>query len=63
MPTKNAVKGDIMLLVPGVSLVCAGRDLISGELLTGVLELIEALLIAVALAAGFALPESFLNLV
>ena len=56
-------KGDIMLLVPGVSLVCAGRDLISGELLTGVLELIEALLIAVALAAGFALPESFLNLV
>lgn len=54
-------KGDIMLLVPGVSLVCAGRDIISGELLTGLLELIEVLLIAMALAAGFVLPEAFLN--
>ena len=54
-------KGNIMLLVPGVSLVCAGRDIISGELLTGMLEFIEVLLIAVALAAGFALPEAFLT--
>ena len=50
-------KGDIMLLVPGVSIVCAGRDVICGELLTGLLEFIEAILIAIALVAGFVLPE------
>lgn len=54
-------KGDIMLLVPGVSIVCAGRDIIGGELLTGLLGFIETVLIAVALAAGFALPELILR--
>lgn len=55
-------KGDIMLLVPGVSIVCAGRDVICGEILTGVLGFIETILIAVALAVGFALPELILML-
>lgn len=54
-------KGDIMLLVPGLSLICAGRDIICGDFLTGLLEFIETLLIALALAAGFALPELLLN--
>ena len=53
-------KGDIMLLVPGLSLVCAGRDIIGGDLLTGLLSFIETALIAMALAAGFALPEILL---
>ena len=55
-------KGDIMLLVPGVSIVCAGRDLICGELLTGLLGFVETVLIAIALAAGFALPEILINI-
>lgn len=56
-------KGDIMLLVPGVSIVCAGRDIICGELLTGLLGFIETILIALALAVGFALPELFVSLI
>ena len=56
-------KGDIMLLVPGVSIVCAGRDVICGELLTGLLEFTEAILIAIALVSGFALPEFIIELV
>lgn len=56
-------KGDIMLLVPGVSIVCAGRDIICGELLTGLLGFIETILIALALAAGFALPELMVTLI
>jgi len=54
-------KGDIMLLVPGISLVCAGRDIIGGELLTGLLSFIETVLIAIALAVGFVLPELWLQ--
>lgn len=58
----NAVaKGDIMLLVPGISLICAGRDVIEGELITGILGFAETILIAIALAAGFALPELIIH--
>ncbi len=56
-------KGDIMLLVPGVSIVCAGRDVICGELLTGLLEFIEAILIVIALVSGFVLPELLIEMI
>ena len=51
------VMGDIMLLIPGVSLVCSTRDLIHGDLLSGVLRLVETVLLAASLTAGFVLPS------
>ena len=51
------VVGALLPLVPGVSLTNAVRDFISGDLLSGTLRMVEALLVAAALAggAGFAL--------
>lgn len=53
--------GDIMLLIPGITLICAGRDIIVGDLITGILELTETALTAAALTLGFALPELWLS--
>lgn len=49
--------GTIMLLVPGLALTNAIRDLVAGDLLSGISRACEALLIGTALAtgAGFAL--------
>ena len=46
-----------MLLVPGLALTNAIRDLVAGDLLSGISRACEALLIGTALAtgAGFAL--------
>lgn len=44
--------GSIMLLVPGVQIMNAIRDTISGDLLAGISRAVEALLIAVAIAVG-----------
>ena len=43
-----------MLLVPGIQLTTSLRDMITGDLVTGMLNLSEAVLKAVALAAGCA---------
>lgn len=51
----NIVIGNIMLLIPGVALTNSLRDMISGDTMAGALRLLEALLIAIALAAGFIL--------
>lgn len=45
----------VMVLVPGVLITTAVRDVISGELLSGVARSAEAATIAVAVAAGVAL--------
>lgn len=47
--------GAIMLLIPGISLMNSLRDMICGDIITGTLKLIESLMIAVAIAGGFAL--------
>lgn len=44
--------GTIMLLVPGIALTNAIRDMIAGDLLSGISRAIEAFLIGVALACG-----------
>jgi uncharacterized membrane protein YjjP (DUF1212 family) len=41
-----------MLLVPGVAITNSIRDTIAGDLLSGVLGGVEALLVAVAIAVG-----------
>ncbi len=45
--------GNIMLLIPGISLTTSLRDMIRGDLITGLLGLCEALLKAFAIAVGF----------
>lgn len=45
--------GDIMLLVPGVMFTNAVRDMLLGDTLSGILRLIEALLLAAMMTMGF----------
>ena len=49
------VIGNIMLLIPGIALVTSLRDMIGGDTISGLLGAFEALLRAVAIAAGCAL--------
>lgn len=53
--------GNIMLLIPGLATVNAFKDLISGETITGLLRLVDALIQATAVAFGFALVISLLR--
>ena len=53
--------GNIMSLIPGVGITNALRDLLSGDIITGILRSIEALLLTVAIALGFALPSLILG--
>lgn len=45
--------GDIMLLIPGLAMTNAVRDILMGDTISGIMRLIESLLWAVALACGF----------
>ncbi len=45
--------GNIMTLIPGIGLTNALRDLFTGDSIAGLLRLIEAVLTALALAAGY----------
>lgn len=47
--------GNIMLLIPGIALTTSLRDMISGDLISGLLGLCEALIRAVAIAVGVAI--------
>lgn len=49
----NIMIGDIMLLVPGIAITNAARDMLVGDNISGILRLTEALLRAAALALGF----------
>ena len=50
--------GDIMLLIPGIALVTAIRNLLVGDTISGVLRLTESLVLAAALAGGFMIAMS-----
>lgn len=45
--------GNIMTLIPGIGLTNALRDIFTGDSITGILRCIEALLAALAIAAGY----------
>lgn len=45
--------GNIMTLIPGIGLTNSLRDLFSGDSISGVLRLIEAALLALAIACGY----------
>ena len=49
------VIGNIMLLIPGVGLTNSLRDLISGDIMSGVLRLCEVVMIALSIAGGYIL--------
>lgn len=51
--TDKIMIGDIMVLIPGIALTNAVRDILIGDTISGFMRLIEALLWAGALAVGF----------
>lgn len=46
--------GGIMLLIPGIAMTNAVRDMLIGDIASGLLRLVNALLMAAAIACGFA---------
>lgn len=47
--------GDIMLLIPGLAMTNAVRDIIVGDTISGIMRLVESMLWALALASGIML--------
>ena len=47
--------GNIMLLIPGLALTNSLRDMFSGNTISGMMRFIEAVLLAMVIACGFAL--------
>ena len=47
--------GGIMLLIPGIAMTNSVRDMLTGDIVTGMLRLTNSLLQAAAIASGFAL--------
>lgn len=52
--------GNIMLLIPGVALTNSLRDMFSGNTISGLMRFIEAVLLALTIAFGFALAASLM---
>ena len=48
--------GDIMLIIPGLMLIHSVREMLCGDLMSGLLRLLESLILALAIACGFAIP-------
>lgn len=51
--------GDVMLLIPGITLTNSMRDMFGGDTITGGIRFIEASLIAVMIALGFSMTSIF----
>ena len=52
--------GSVMLLIPGIALTNAIRDMFSGDLISGLLRFADAMLIALTVAFGFVLAGRLL---
>lgn len=50
----KVIIGDIMLFIPGLAIVNAVRDMLYGDVMTGVFRLVEAIITAGAIACGIA---------
>ena len=46
--------GDIMLLIPGLMLINSVREMLCGDLMSGLLRLLESIVLALSVACGFA---------
>lgn len=53
--------GNIMFLIPGIALTNSLRDMISGDIMTGILRFLDAVLVAAAIAAGYILAAQLLG--
>lgn len=53
--------GNIMLLIPGIALTNSLRDMISGDIMSGLLRFLDAVLVAAAIAAGYILAAQLLG--
>ena len=53
--------GNIMLLIPGIALTNSLRDMISGDIMSGMLRFLDAILVAAAIAAGYILAAQLLG--
>jgi uncharacterized membrane protein YjjP (DUF1212 family) len=53
--------GDIMLFIPGLLLVNSIKEMFNRDIVTGLYRFIEAILVAVAIAGGFALSVFLLG--
>ena len=54
--------GDIMLLVPGLAITNSVRDMMKGDMLSGILRLLESVLTAISMTIGFAIPQMLLGI-
>ena len=53
--------GGIMLLIPGIALTNSLRDMISGDIMSGMLRFFDAILVAAAIAAGYILAAQLIG--
>ena len=53
--------GEIMLLIPGIAMTNSIRDMLLGDIATGLLKLANAMLVAGAIALGFAVPLALMK--
>ena len=53
--------GNIMLLIPGIALTNSLRDMISGDIMSGMLRFFDAVLVAAAIAAGFVIAVAMMG--
>ena len=53
--------GGIMLLIPGIALTNSLRDMISGDIMSGMLRFFDAILVAAAIAAGYILAAQLMG--
>ena len=52
----RVVIGAIMLLVPGIAITNAMRDVLAGDFLTALTRIAEVMIVSVAIAIGIAIP-------
>lgn len=48
--------GDIMLMIPGLTLINSIREMLCGDTMSGFMRLAESILLSMAIAFGFAVP-------
>ncbi len=46
--------GDVMLIIPGLMLINSVREMLCGDVMSGLLRLLESIILAMAIACGFA---------
>ena len=48
--------GDIMVIIPGLMLINSVREMLCGDVMSGLLRFLESVIISAAIACGFAIP-------